>query len=125
MSLKLSRALIDNATIIAVGLTTSLSIASMATAQIVPPLPKSSLAEGGDRVGAFSLGYGAGVANYMCFEALKGNLNKLDGDDILAKYKLWFENQDLYQYDQFKTGYLLEMKNFNSTIAGNYCKFSL
>ena len=46
MSLKLSRALLENATMIAVGLTTSLSIASMATAQIVPPLPKSSLAEG-------------------------------------------------------------------------------
>ena len=60
----------------------------------------------------------------MCYEALKGNLAKVDGDEILAKYKLWFENQKTYQFNQFIKGYLLEMENFNQVFTENHCKFS-
>ncbi len=109
---------------IAVVLTVATSCASSATAQVVPPLSKSLIEDSADRISSFSLGYGAGVANYMCFEALKGNLSKFDGDEILAKYKLWFENQELYQFDRFTKGYLLEMANFNKIFSGNHCKFS-
>ena len=49
----------------------------------------------------------------MCFESLKGNLAKSEGDEILAKYKLWFENQNSYQFDVFAEGYGLEMESFN------------
>ena len=45
----------------------------------------------------------------MCFESLKGNLAKSEGDEILAKYKLWFENQSSYQFDVFAEGYGLEI----------------
>ena len=31
-------------------------------------------------------------------EALKGDLDKSVGDEILSKYKLWFENQSSYQF---------------------------
>ena len=110
--------------IIAVVLTAATSFASSATAQVVPPLSKGFIEDSADSIGSFSLGYGAGVANYMCFEALKGNLSKFDGDEILAKYKLWFENQNLYQFNRFVKGYSLEMANFNKIFAGNHCKFS-
>ena len=125
MYLRSLKRLFNNAGVIAFGLTASLSIASLAAAQVVPPLPKSSIEKSPDRISSFALGYGAGVANYMCYEALKGNLTKFDGNEILAKYKLWFENQNLYQYEQFKMGYSLEMANFNKTYPGNYCDFSL
>ena len=53
---------------LAVVLIVSTSIASTATAQIVPPLPECLIVETGDRINSFSLGYGAGVANYMYFK---------------------------------------------------------
>ena len=70
------------------------------------------------------MGYGAGVANYMCFESLKGNLAKTEGDEILTKYKLWFENQTSYQFDVFAKGYKMEMESFNQTFQDHDCNFS-
>ena len=115
---------LEKAKIFVVALTASVFAASIANAQVVPPLSKQLIEESGDSTGSFSLGYGAGVANYMCYEALKGNLAKVDGDEILAKYKLWFENQKTYQFNQFIKGYLLEMENFNQVFTENHCKFS-
>ncbi|WP_115126286.1 hypothetical protein [Synechococcus sp. GEYO] len=93
-------------------------------AQILPPLAEDLIAESGDGISLFSLGYGARVANYMCFESLKGNLAKPEGDEILAKYKLWFENQTSYQFDVFAKGYKLEMESFNQTFQDHDCNFS-
>ena len=109
---------------IVVALTASIFTTPVATAQVVPPLSKSFVEDSTDSISSFSLGYGAGVANYMCYEALKGNLSKIDGDEILSKYQLWFENQNLYQFDQFIKGYRLEMENFNKIFSGNHCKFA-
>ena len=81
---------------LAVVLFVSTFVDSTATAQIIPPLAECLIVETGDRINSFSLGHGAGVANYMCFEALKGDLDKSVGDEILSKYKLWFENQSSY-----------------------------
>ena len=102
----------------------STSLTSSVMAQILPPLPENLIAESGDGISLFSLGYGAGVANYMCFESLKGNLAKSEGDEILAKYKLWFENQTSYQFDVFAKGYKLEMESFNQTFQDHDCNFS-
>ena len=102
----------------------STSVTSSAMAQILPPLPENLIEERGDGISLFSLGYGAGVANYMCFEALKGNLSKSEGDEILAKYRLWFENQSSYQFDVFADGYGLEMESFNQTFKDHDCNFS-
>ena len=102
----------------------STSVTSSAMAQILPPLPENLIEERGDGISLFSLGYGAGVANYMCFESLKGNLAKSEGDEILAKYKLWFENQSSYQFDVFAEGYGLEMESFNQTFKDHDCNFS-
>ena len=93
-------------------------------AQILPPLPEILIEDSGDGINLFSLGYGAGVANYMCFESLKGNLVKSEGDENLAKYKLWFENQNSYQFDVFAEGYGLEMESFNQTFQDHDCNFS-
>ena len=60
----------------------------------------------------------------MCFESLKGNLSKSEGDEILAKYKLWFENQSSYQFDVFAEGYGLEVESFNQTFKDHDCNFS-
>ena len=114
----------EKAKIFVVALTASVFAASIANAQVVPPLSTKLIEDSGDSTSSFSLGYGAGVANYMCYEALKGNLAKVDGDEILAKYKLWFENQKTYQFNQFIKGYLLEMENFNQVFTENHCKFS-
>tara|TARA_B100001063_G_scaffold224900_1_gene233297 strand:- start:767 stop:916 length:150 start_codon:yes stop_codon:yes gene_type:complete len=46
---------------------------------------------------------------------LKGNLAKSVGDEILSKYKLWFENQNSYQFGLFAKGYQSEMESFNTT----------
>ena len=73
---------------LAIVLIVSTSVTSSAVAQILPPLAEDLIAESGDGISLFSLGYGAGVANYMCFESLKGNLAKPEGDEILAKYKV-------------------------------------
>lgn len=50
---------------LAVVLIVSTSMASTATAQIVPPLAESLIGETGAGIRSFSLGYGAGVAKYM------------------------------------------------------------
>ena len=109
---------------LAIVLIVSTSVTSSAVAQILPPLAEDLIAESGDGINLFSLGYGVGVANYMCFESLKGNLAKPDGDEILAKYKLWFENQTSYQFDVFAKGYKLEMESFNQTFQDHDCNFS-
>ena len=109
---------------LAVVLIFSTSVTSSVMAQNLPPLPENLIAESGDGISLFSLGYGAGVANYMCFESLKGNLAKSEGDEILAKYKLWFENQSFYQFDVFAEGYGLEMVSFNPTFQDHDCNFS-
>ena len=93
-----------NVNALAVVLIVSTSVTSSAMAQILPPLPENLIEERGDGINLFTLGYGAGMANYMCFELLKGNLAKTEGDEILAKYKLWFENQSSYQFDVFAEG---------------------
>ena len=102
----------------------SISVTSSAMAQILPTLPEKLIEERGEGINLFSLGYGARVANYMCFESLKGNLVKSEGDEILAKYKLWFENQSSYQFDVFAEGYGLEMESFNQTFQDHDCNFS-
>ena len=90
-------------------------MASTATAQIVPPLAESLIGETGAGIRSFYLGYGAGVAKYMWFVALRGKLATAEGDEILDSYKLWFENQSSYQFDLFAKGYKLEMERFNTT----------
>ena len=124
MSLERNPISISKVSGLALLLMASASMASTAAAQIVPPLAEGLIRESTDGISSFSLGYGAGVANYMCFEALKGNLSKSEGDEILAKYKLWFENQDSYQFDLFAKGYRLEMESFNKTFPDYNCNFS-
>ena len=85
-------------------------------AQILPPLPENLIEERGDGINLFSLGYGAGVANYICFESLKGNCAKSEGDEILAKYKLWFKNQSSYHFDVFAEGYGEFQSNFQRSL---------
>ena len=109
---------------LAIVLIVSTSVTSSAVAQILPPLAEDLIAESGDGISLLSLGYGVGVANYMCFESLKGNLAKSEDDEILAKYKLWFENQTSYQFDVFAKGYKLEMESFNQTFQDHDCNFS-
>ncbi len=60
----------------------STSVTSSAMAQILPPppLPENLIEEIDDGIRLFSLGYGAGVAKYMCFESPKGNLSKSEGE---------------------------------------------
>ena len=67
-------------------------MARTAKAQIIPPLAEDLIGENGDEISIFSLGYGAGIVNFMCFEALKDNLVAALGDEILDQCKLWFEN---------------------------------
>ena len=109
---------------LAIVLIVSTSVTSSAVAQILPPLAEGLIAESGDGISIFSLGYGVGVANYMCFESLKGNLAKSEGDEILAQYKLWFGNQDSYQFNVFVKRYILEMESFNQTFRNHDCNFS-
>ena len=109
---------------LAIVLIVSTSVTSSAVAQILPPLAEDLIAESGDGISLFSLGYGVGVANYMCFESLKGNLAKPEGDEILAKYKLWFVNQTSYQFDVFAKGCKMEMESFNQTFQDHHCNIS-
>jgi hypothetical protein len=124
MNLARNQIILGKVNVLAVIFIVSTSVTSSVMAQILPPLPENLIAESGDGISLFSLGYGAGVANYMCFESLKGNLAKSEGDEILAKYKLWFENQSLYQFDVFAEGYGLEMESFNQTFQDHDCNFS-
>jgi len=124
MTLARNQIILGKVNALAVVFIVSTSLTSSVMAQILPPLPENLIAESGDGISLFSLGYGAGVANYMCFESLKGNLAKSEGDEILAKYKLWFENQSFYQFDVFAEGYGLEMESFNQTFQDHDCNFS-
>ena len=124
MNLARNQIILGKVNVLAVIFIVSTSLTSSVMAQILPPLPENLIAESGDGISLFSLGYGAGVANYMCFESLKGNLAKSEGDEILAKYKLWFENQSFYQFDVFAEGYGLEMESFNQTFQDHDCNFS-
>ena len=124
MNLARNQIILGKVNVLAVIFIVSTSLTSPVMAQILPPLPENLIAESGDGISLFSLGYGAGVANYMCFESLKGNLAKTEGDEILAKYKLWFENQSFYQFDVFAEGYGLEMESFNQTFQDHDCNFS-
>jgi len=124
MNLVRNQIILEKVNALAVIFIVSTSLTSSIMAQILPPLPENLIAESGDGISLFSLGYGAGVANYMCFESLKGNLAKSEGDEILAKYKLWFENQNSYQFDVFAEGYGLEMESFNQTFQDHDCNFS-
>ncbi|KZR89715.1 hypothetical protein [Synechococcus sp. MIT S9508] len=124
MNLERHQIILGKVKCLTVVLIVSTSMASTATAQIVPPLAEGLIEETGDGISSFSLGYGSGIANYMCFEALKGNLAKVEGDEILDKYKLWFENQSSYQFDLFAKGYQLEMESFNKTFPDYNCNFS-
>ena len=124
MNLARNQIILGKVYVLAVIFIVSTSVTSSVMAQILPPLPENLIAESGDGISLFSLGYGAGVANYMCFESLKGNLAKSEGDEILAKYKLWFENQNSYQFDVFAEGYGLEMESFNQTFQDHDCNFS-
>jgi len=123
MTLARNQIILGKVNALAIILIVSTSVNSSAVAQILPPLPENLIAESGDGISLFSLGYGVGVANYMCFESLKGNLAKSEGDEILAKYKLWFENQSFYQFDVFAEGYGLEMESFNQTFQDHDCNF--
>ena len=124
MTLARNQIILGKVNSLAVVFIVSSSLTSSVMAQILPPLPENLIAESGDGITLFSLGYGAGVANYMCFESLKGNLAKSEGDEILAKYKVWFENQTSYQFDVFAKGYKLEMESFNQTFQDHDCNFS-
>ena len=124
MTLARNQIILGKVNALAVVFIVSTSLTSSVMAQILPPLPENLIAESGDGISLFSLGYGAGVANYMCFESLKGNLAKSEGDEILAKYRLWFENQSSYQFDVFADGYGLEMESFNQTFKDHDCNFS-
>ena len=124
MTLARNQIILGKVNALAVVFIVSTSLTSSVMAQILPPLPENLIAESGDGISLFSLGYGAGVANYMCFESLKGNLAKSEGDEILAKYKLWFENQNSYQFDVFAEGYGLEMESFNQIFQDHDCNFS-
>ena len=93
MTLERDQIIPRNVNALAVVLIVSTTVTLSAMAQILPPLPEILIEESGDGINLFSLGYGAGVANYMCFESLKGNLAKSEGDEISAKYKLGFENR--------------------------------
>ena len=124
MNLVRNQIILEKVNALAVIFIVSTSLTSPVMPQILPPLPENLIAESGDGISIFSLGYGAGVANYMCFESLKGNLAKSEGDEILAKYKLWFENQTSYQFDVFAEGYKLAMESFNQTFQDHDCNFS-
>ena len=124
MTLGRSKIFLEKVNVLAVVLIVLTSVTSLAMAQILPPLPENLIEENGDGISLSSLGFCAGVANYMCFESLKGNLAKSEGDEILAKYKLWFKNQSSYQLDFFAQGYGLEMESFNQTFQDHDCNFS-
>ena len=77
MNLERDQIILGNVKGSAVVLFVSTYVASTATAQIVPPLPECLIVETGDRINSFSLGYGAGVANYMCFKPWRAILLNL------------------------------------------------
>ncbi len=94
-------------------------------AQIVQPIAPQTIQKTGDALEAFSLGMGVGIANYMCFEALKGHLDPTTGNNILGLYTQWFDQQTTYQRKPFMTGFNLEVRQFNQAFPVNPCPYSL
>ena len=102
-----------------------LPLFDVAAAQIVQPIPKTLINSPSKKVDVFSLGYGAGVANYVCFEALKQNLSQSAGNQILANYKKWINQQNTVKMSYFKQGFNLEVLQFNQAFPSNPCRFKL
>lgn len=96
-----------------------------ADAQIVQPVPLQTIQQTRNAIEAFSMGMGDGVANYMCFEALKGNLNRATRNNILDLYQQWFDQQRSYQIESFIKGFNLEVSQFNQVYPSNRCPFVL
>ena len=75
------------------------------------------------------MGYGAGVANYMCFESLKtkpsiaGGNEFLRNYEILKNYKRWINQQQTVRYNYFRQGFNLEVQQFNQAFTNNPCPF--
>ena len=102
-----------------------LPFCGVASAQIVQPIPKTLINSPSKNVEVFSLGYGAGVANYMCFESLKQNLSQSVGNQILSNYKAWITQQKTVKMSYFKQGFNLEVLQFNQAFPSNPCRFKL
>lgn len=102
-----------------------LPFCGVASAQIVQPIPKTLINSPSKNVEVFSLGYGAGVANYMCFESLKQNLSQSAGNQILSNYKKWIAQQKTVKMSYFKQGFNLEVLQFNQAFPSNPCRFKL
>ena len=102
-----------------------LPFCGIASAQIVQPIPKALINSPSKKVEVFSLGYGAGVANYMCFESLKQNLSQSAGNQILSNYKAWITQQKTVKMSYFKQGFNLEVLQFNQAFSSNPCRFKL
>ena len=94
-------------------------------AQVVQPIPTTTIEQTKDAVEAFSMGMGVGVANYMCFEALKGNLDRATGNEILSLYQQWFNQQNAYKIEPFIKGFNLETGQFNRAFPSNRCPYFL
>ena len=101
-----------------------------ASAQIVQPIPKKLIQSPSNKVDAFSMGYGAGVANYMCFESLKtkpsiaGGNEFLKNREILKNYKRWINQQQTVSLNHFRQGFNFEVQQFNQTYINSPCPFS-
>ena len=97
----------------------------VAAAQVVQPIPKTLINTPSKKVEVFSIGYGAGVANYMCFESLKQNLSQSAGNQILGNYKRWINQQNTVKMSYFKQGFNLEVLQFNQAFPSNPCRYKL
>ena len=106
-------------------LLSSLPLFGTASAQIVQPIPKSLIKSPTKKVEVFSMGYGAGVANYMCFEGLKQNLSLPAGKEILSNYKRWLAQQQTVKTSFFRQGFNQEVLQFNQAFPNNPCRFKL
>ena len=95
----------------------------VASAQIVQPIPKNLIQAPTKKIQVFSLGYGAGVANYMCFEALKSKLSLAQGNEILESYRRWINQQQTVNFNHFSQGYNFEVQQFNQAFPNNLCPF--
>ena len=101
----------------------TLPIYDVASAQIVQPIPKSLIQSPSEKVEVFSMGYGAGVANYMCFESLKTKLSNAQGNEILENYKRWINQQQTISFNHFRQGFNSEVQQFNQAYTNNPCRF--
>ena len=101
-----------------------------ASAQIVQPIPKKLIQSPSNKVEAFSMGYGAGVANYMCFESLKTKLSIAGGSEVLKNYEIlnnykrWINQQQTVSFNHFRQGFNSEVQQFNQAYTNSPCPFS-